>query len=320
MPDTQEEAAPRVAVFTIAPILVVTIEDGLTHINVGGQGFWVARAIRALGGAPIVCAPFGGETGHTARLLLDDDGWDLAVTESAAACGLYLERRDRGSNTRSCIEEVPAEPLRPRDIDDVYEAALQHGIATGTCVVTGSPFPDHLEAATVHRLCNDLHAAGVATVTDLDGEHLDAALDAGVDWLKVADDQLLADGRCDEDGFDRWAAGLVEAGSVRRAVVVSSASGVTVAHSPDGVFEAKGPSFDAIDPRGSGDAMCAALAIGNALAQSVPDALRAGIAAGATNATRKSTASPGAGAVEELADTVEVTRRDGSTTEEGGAS
>jgi fructose-1-phosphate kinase PfkB-like protein len=309
MSSTDGSGPPRVAVFTIAPILVVTIEDGMAHINVGGQGFWVARAIRALGGAPVVCAPFGGETGHTSILLLADDGWDLAITETTASCGLYLERREPHGTARSCIEEVAAEPLRPRDLDDVYESALQHGIATGTCVVTGSPFPDHLEPATVHRLCNDLHAAGVATVADLDGDQLDAALDAGIDWLKVADDQLADDGRCEAGHEGDWAAGVIAKGSVRRAVVVSSADGVTVAHTPDAVFEARGPSFDVMDPRGSGDAMCAALALANALDHDVPTALRFGIAAGATNATRKSTASPGVGAVTELADTVEVARR-----------
>jgi len=309
MSSTDGSGPPRVAIFTVAPILVVTIEDGVPHVNVGGQGCWVARAVRALGGEPVVCAPFGGDTGRTSLMLLRDDGWDLAVTETAAACGLYLERREPHGTSRSCIEEVPAEPLRPRDIDDLYEAALQHGIATGTCVVTGSPFPGHLEAATVHRLCNDLHAAGVVTVADLDGEHLDAALDAGVDWLKVADDQLIGDGRCDEGCVDDWAADVVGKGAVRRAAVVSSADGVTIARTPDSVYEAKGPSFDVVDPRGSGDAMCAALALATARSQDVPTALRAGIAAGATNATRKSTASPGAGAVIELADTVEVTRR-----------
>ena len=51
-----------------------------THVNVGGQGPWVARAIATLGGTPVLCAPFGGDTGRTARLLLDDSGFELSAT------------------------------------------------------------------------------------------------------------------------------------------------------------------------------------------------------------------------------------------------
>src|SRR4051794_31982162 len=84
-----------VAVFTVAPILVITIEGDDTdavHVNVGGQGPWVARAIASLGGAPIVCAPFGGDTGRAAELLLRDAGVDVVAVHTTASAGLYVER------------------------------------------------------------------------------------------------------------------------------------------------------------------------------------------------------------------------------------
>lgn len=308
---TSHPASGRVAVFSVAPILVITVEDdrsSATHVNVGGQGPWVARAIMTLGGTPVLCSPFGGDTGRTARLLLVDAGFEVSATTTAAPSGMYVERRDDAGD-RHCLYEVPAAPLGPRDLDDVYEAALRHGIETGTCVVTGSPFPDHLDPAVISRLCKDLHAAGVVVVADLSGEHLDAALDAGIDWLKVADDELSADERCG-DGADEvwgWLDGVVESGKVRVSAVASSSSGPTLARTPRHRITAEGPRLEVVDTRGSGDAMCAALALAHGNQLPPADAIRIGLAAGAANATRRSTAAPGIEAVLSLQSKVELT-------------
>lgn len=313
MSDTDDAPAAggRVAVFNIAPILVVTVEgdtDPVTQVNVGGQGPWVARAIATLGGAPVLCAPFGGDTGRTAVLLLRDSGYELAATETTSTCGLYVERRD-DAGARHCLYEVAASPLGPRDLDDVYEAALHHGIDTGTCVVTGSPFPDHLDPSVVARLCKDLAAAGVVTVVDLSGDHLDAALETGVDWVKVADDELVRDGRCGEghDEVSAWLDRVVADGAVRVAAVASSSTGPTLARTPHHRIRAQGPQLEVVDTRGSGDAMCAALALAHGNDLPPADAIRIGLAAGAANATRRSTAAPGIDAVLSLRSTVELT-------------
>lgn len=304
-------ATGRVAVFSIAPILVVTVEGDradATHVNVGGQGPWVARAIATLGGTPVLCAPFGGDTGRTARLLLADAGYEVAATSTIGGSGLYVERRD-DAGTRHCLFEVAAGSLAPRDLDDVYEAALRHGVDTGTCVVTGSPFPDHLDAAVVNRLCKDLHAAGVVTVADLSGEHLDAALDAGIDWLKVADDELVRDGRCgpDPDATQVWLDDVVQSKRVRVAAVASSSTGATLARTPHHRITATGPKLEVVDTRGSGDSMCAALALAHCNELPPAKAIRIGLAAGAANATRRSTAAPGIDAVLSLESTIDLT-------------
>lgn len=301
---------PDVAVFSVAPILVVTVEDDGTtaHVNVGGQGPWVARAIVTLGGTPVLCSPFGGDTGRAARLMLAETGVQTAATTSNGQCGMYVERRDPGG-ARHCMFEVAAGHLAPRDLDGVYESALRHGIDTGTCVVAGSPFPGHLDPAVVGRLCRDLHAAGVVTVVDLSGEHLDAALDAGVDWLKVADDELADDARCgsgDPASVRDWLDRQVDGGHVRVAAVASSSTGDTLARTPHHRITARGPQLEVVDTRGSGDAMCAALALAHGNAHRPEEAIRIGLAAGAANATRRSTAAPGIDAVLSLGSTVQV--------------
>src|SRR4051794_6633153 len=52
--------APRIAVFGPDPLLTVAIErraDGgdELHLHAGGQGVWVARIARELGGDPVLC-------------------------------------------------------------------------------------------------------------------------------------------------------------------------------------------------------------------------------------------------------------------------
>jgi 1-phosphofructokinase len=300
-----------VAVFTVAPIVVVTIEtaDGgttVTHVNVGGQGAWVARAIATLGGAPTLCAPFGGDTGRTAQLLLEDAGYQVAAVETRSDCGLYVERRDE-SGRRTCMFETPAHALGPRDMDDLHEAAVRHGIESGTCVVTGSPFEHHLDPAAVRRLCLDLHSAGVVTVADLSGAHLAAALDAGIDLVKVADDELVRDGLVASlDDVAGWLDDVVGCGAVRTAAVASSSTGSTVARTPDRRIVAEAPHFEVVDPRGSGDAMCAALALATGNRVPIDRAVRLGLAAGAANATRRSTAAPGIDAVMTLESIIEM--------------
>jgi len=306
-----ESVGGRVAVFSVAPILVVTVEGDASpvpHVNVGGQGPWVARAIATLGGRSVLCAPFGGDTGSACRMILDGSGYEVAATQTSSASGLYVERRD-DAGARHCVYEVAAAALAPRDLDDVYEAALRHGIDSGTCVVTGSPFPDHLDPSVVHRLCKDLAAAGVVSVADLSGEHLDAALDAGVDWLKVADDELFGEERCGATpaAVAAWLDEVVGSGAVRVAAVASSSAGTTLARTPQHRIAAVGPKLEVVDTRGSGDAMCAAMALAHGNRLPPADAVRIGLAAGAANATRRSTAAPGIEAVLSLETTVEVT-------------
>lgn len=306
-------AAPEpvpVAVFSVAPILVVTLEGEehpTPHVNVGGQGPWVARAIATLGGRPVLCAPFGGDTGRAARVLLADAGMDVVAIDASAGAGLYLEHRD-DSGDRHCLQEVAAGALLPRELDDVYQSALEKGIETGACVVTGSPFDGHLAADVVRRLCSDLHAAGVVVVADVSGDHLEAALEAGVDWLKVADTELRRDGRCDPDdeaAVAGWLDDVVDRGCVRVAAVASSGTGPTLVRTPRHRIEVEGPRMEVVDTRGSGDAMCAALALAHRRNHTPTEAVRLGVAAGAANATRRSTAAPGIEAVLRLESVVQ---------------
>jgi len=307
-------ADSRVAVFAPAPVLVCTFEhpadDGHPDValNVGGQGPWVARAVTALGAHAILVAPLGGDTGRAARHLLSDAPHEVRAVDTHAAIACYVEERREGE--RSCIREAPPGRFGQREIDLLYSAALAAAMEADVCVITGSPWTDHIDPALLTRLTADLAELGRPTVADLSGDQLTAALAGGVDWLKIAHDEvdLAID---DEAGAWKAAEELACAGRPRGVIVSRSEEpAVVVVGAGDGGRYLVGtPTLTTVDARGSGDAMTAALASGLAAGLSIEDLLRRAAAAGAANAVHKGSATPDPGLVDRLAGEVSVTPR-----------
>lgn len=311
---------PRVAVFAPAPVLVCTFEyphdrpDPEVALNVGGQGPWVARAIDALGAHAVLVVPLGGDTGTVARHLLAEEPHEVRAVATNAAIACYLEERREGE--RTCIRDAPPGRFGQRELDDLYSAALTAGLDADVCVITGSPWGEHVDASLLTRLTADLATLGRTTVADLSGAQLDAALAGGVDWLKIADDELDGDGG-DGDGSegegdgseDRiWerAHALADAHQRRRCVIVSRADRPALVVADHARYTVSSPGLSTVDARGSGDAMTAALATGLAAGLPMEALLRRAAAAGAANAVHKGSATPDADLVDRLAEVIEV--------------
>lgn len=294
---------PQIAVFAPAPVLVCTFEhhdhEGTppdVNLNVGGQGPWVSRALTSLGAEPVLVAPFGGQTGELARFLLaGEEGLALRAVHTRAASACYVE--ERRAEERTCVREAAPGVLGQRELDDLYSATLAAALDCGVCVITGSAWEEAVAPSLIRRLATDLATLGVATVADLSKKQLDAALDGGVDWLKVAHDELLRDFRCDDDSEESlWeaAASLRGERGARTVVVSRAAEQPSLVLSPEGRFKVAAPRLTTVDARGSGDTMTAAIAVGVASQRSLDATLRIAAAAGAANAVRKGTANPDA--------------------------
>jgi 1-phosphofructokinase len=302
-------------VFAPAPVLVCTFEyphDGsepAVALNVGGQGPWVARAIDALGADAVLVVPLGGDTGRVARHLLAEEPHEVRAVDTNAPIACYLEERRDGK--RTCLRDAPPGRFGPRELDDLYSAALTAGLDADVCVITGSPWADHVDSSLLTRLTADLATFGRTTVADLSGDQLDAALAGGVDWLKIADDELseLGDGDGRNDGeADLWerAEALAGAHDHRRSVVVSRADRPTLVVADGARYTVSALGLSTVDARGSGDAMTAALATGLAAGLSPDALLRRAAAAGAANAVHKGSATPDADLVDRLAEEIHV--------------
>jgi 1-phosphofructokinase len=300
-------AAPRVVVFAPAPILTVSIERDTTgteevHVHAGGQGVWVARLLRSLGCEPLVCGPFGGETGAVARSILERDGVPLAAVEVTGANAATVD--EGAQEERRVIAETEPGALDRHELDDLYGVTLGAAAGAAAVVVTGSIWGHVIPAETFGRLASDVASLGIPAVADLSGDQLRAALEQGVSILKVSDEELERDGFLTGSGeADVLAALEALRGTGARDIVISRAGEPVLAAMGPRYYRVRGPSLEVVEARGSGDSMTAALAAGTASGLDAEATLRLAVAAGAVNVTRHGLAGADGDVVRRLADT-----------------
>ena len=305
---------PGVLVFTPTPLLTVSIERGTTgseevHLHAGGQGVWVARMLRSLECPPIVCGPFGGETGAVTEDILRREGVDVRAVPVVAATAVSVEENTEAEQ-HSLVHTEPG-ALDRHELDDLYGLALGAAVGVPVAVLTGSAWPNVLPASIFQRLASDLRELEVPVVADLSGDQLQAALEGGITMLKVSDEELERDGFMDDRSEQ---AGLAALDTIHERgasdVVISRGGEPALALIGGRRFRAVAPSLEIVESRGSGDSMTAALAAAIALGLAAEDMLRLAVAAGAVNVTRHGLGGADANVVRDLAPTVEVQRLD----------
>jgi len=138
-------------------------------------------------------------------------------------------------------------------------------------------------------------------------------LEGGPFVIKVSHEELLADGRAENDD----PATLVAAMRQLRAegagtVIVSRAADPALALLPEGeesgsdVLEIRVPELTPAETRGAGDSMTAGVVASLVQGEPVQEALRTGAACGALNVVRRGLGTGGADAIRALAERVEL--------------
>jgi 1-phosphofructokinase len=302
----------RAAVTVLAPSpgLTVTVEelqDGRPeiHVHAGGQGFWVARMVSALGVDARLVAALGGEAGDVLTGLVEREGVGLRRVPTAAANGGYVQ--DRRGGERRTLVDMPAAQLSRHDVDELYGAVLVEALEAGVCVLTGPPAPDVLPADVYERLGADLCENGCRVVADLSGDALAAALRGGLSVLKVSHDELVEAGLAEGESVEQLVAGIERVADAGvETVVVSRADEPALALLGGQVVEVRQPALQAVDHHGAGDSMTAGIASSLARGAKPVDAVRFGAAAGALNVTRRGLGTGRRWQVEELSRRVEM--------------
>jgi 1-phosphofructokinase len=309
---------PTVAVFSPAPLLSIELEplsgnerartddaDADVHLHAGGQGFWVARMVRALRARALLCAPFGGESGRVLRALIEHEGVEARVVEMEPSNAAGIEDH-RGDAARP-IARAPVAKLGRHETDELYTITVGAAIEAGTCAVAGAHNANAVGEDVYRRLVADLVANGVQLVADLSGPPLRAALAGGLPLLKISHEELERDGWSGGGTVDDVVRGIEKLRHEgARDVVVSRADEPAVVCFGGHYVEVRAPHLEVVEPRGAGDSMTAGLAVGLARGASVDDALRLAMAAGALNVTRHGLATGHADAIEQLATKVEL--------------
>jgi 1-phosphofructokinase len=298
-----------VMVFAPAPLVTVTIEQPADevelHIHPGGQGVWQARMITALDCAVTLCACVGGEIGRVLERLIADEGVTLKVVRADTGTGWYIH--DRRDGERVEIADHPGQPLARHDIDELYGLALAEGLRAGTCVLSGPAEPSVVPPDVYRRLAADLTNNGARVVADLSGDHLAAVCEGGLYLLKVAHDELVKDGRAENDSRQALAAAirtLHDEGA--ESVVVSHADHPSIALLEGELYQVITPKLEAADTSGAGDSLTAGMTAVLAKGGDLSDAVRTGAAAAAINVTRHGLGSGRSDAIAELVPRVRI--------------
>ncbi len=279
-------------IFAPSPILTVTIEatgqkEPEIHLHAGGQGFWVAHLAALLGADVTLCCALGGEPGAVLRALMAGQRISVRDVEASGPNGTYVP--DRRDGKRRELARTTAKPLTRHETDELYGITFGAGLDAAVVLLTGSDPPDILDSSVYERLAADLRRNGKTVIADLSGQALTSALSGGLDLLKISEEELIAEGRAkssSEQDLLAASAELHRAGAqtvlVSRAGEPALAFDVTSGH----VLRLTGPRVEAVEPRGAGDSMFAALGATLAEGAGMLEAMRLAMAAGCLNATR----------------------------------
>ena len=173
--------------------MTITVEAGTdrpeVHLHAGGQGFWVARLAATLGAEVSLCCALGGEPGRVLRGLIEAEPIELSAAAGGTPNGVYIH--DRPSGTRAEIVSVDSRPLGRHATDELYGIALAAGLDADVTMITGCQPPDIINPAVYRRLVTDLRANNKLVIADLTGPPLRAALDGGVELLRLSDEELV---------------------------------------------------------------------------------------------------------------------------------
>ena len=286
---------PRICVVAPTPLAVIEIssrsedDDGPAdiHMHPGGQGLWVARMAVSLGAEVAVCAPFGGEMGDAVKQMLDTGGLTIRAVNSATGNGSYVY--DLRGEDRETVAHMEPEPLSRHELDDLYGTALVEALEADVLVVTGAEPANVMPSRFFRRLVADIRAAGRTVVADLSGAAAAAAVEAGLNLLKISHEEMLDAGLVERDDVTdlQSAAERIVAEHGVEAVVVSRAEKPALLVTEEGSRLVVGPVVSPLEHRGAGDSMTAGIAVGLGRGWSIEEAVRLGAAAGTLNVTRR---------------------------------
>jgi 1-phosphofructokinase len=299
-------------VFAPTPLLTVTVEDGHrsgdgseVHLHAGGQGFWIARMLVALGLDAELCAPLGGEVGLVLEPLIAAEGVRVRPGARTSGNGAYVH--DRRGGERDVVADMPPLRLSRHEVDELYSATFASGLAADVTVLGGTSAADVAPVDVFRRIAADLGSVGKPVVADLSGEELTAAVEGGVSVLKVSHEDLVEDGlasSAEPKALVDTMHDLTDAGA--GTVVVSRAGDPTFVLAGGELLEVEAPTMQRVDHRGAGDSMTAGIAAALAHGRVTVEAVRLGAAAGAANVTRRGLATGRREAIEQLAEHIVV--------------
>ncbi len=285
---------PAIATLTMNPAVDVSTRAERVHADEklrceapqrqpGGGGINVARVVSRLGGDVIAMYPAGGPTGEELNGMLNSEGLDnhrvpvhgnsrqnLMVAESATSAQYRFVMPGPELSEEECASCL--------DVLTDLEPCPDYVVASGS-LPPGAP--EDLYA----RVSRRMKEAGSRVIVDTSGAELRAAADEGVFLLKpnVSELKQLCDDDLETEGdFEEAAADLAASGAAEVVVLSLGAGGAFVATTAGERRRLRTPTVSIQSRAGAGDSMVGGIVAGLSRGLDVRDAVRLGLAAGAS--------------------------------------
>ncbi|MBW7922617.1 MAG: hexose kinase [Rubellimicrobium sp.] len=252
------------------------------HLDPGGGGINVSRAIRILGGQSRTFVVLGGHNGEHMAKLMTEAGLNVIIHPARGETRSSLSVIDTGTGEQFRFM-LPGPEWNALDITSASASITAAAQPGGVAVLSGS-IPPGVPDSILLDLSRGLNARGVDVVVDTSGAALHimaGATDSAAHVLRMngeeADD-LAGRPLAHLGESAEFAAHLVEKGAARIVIVARGEEGSVLA-TRDRRMHAAAPEVPVHSLVGAGDSFVGAFTYGLALEEDLTQALSRGVAA-----------------------------------------
>ncbi|GAA0388883.1 1-phosphofructokinase [Acrocarpospora corrugata] len=239
------------------------IRAATAHLDPGGKGVNVSRALLANGVASCAVIPYGGDEGRRLVELLFTEGLDMITVPVAGSTRSNVTIAEPDGTVTKINE--PGTALSPAELDAVADAVLKAAHSADWVVASGS-LPPGVPTDVYAQLCARFAAAGILVAVDTSGPALSAAIAAAPALVKPNREELT-------EATGRPIASVGDAVEAALSLRERGARAVLASLGPDGAILLTGEGHPrgwygyapVPEPRstvGAGDAMLAGLLAG----------------------------------------------------------
>lgn len=253
------------------------------RLSPGGKGCNVARALKRLGGEPVVTGWVGGHAGAFIEEGLRSEGIGTAFVPVPFESRTCLSIVDPEAPSLTELYER-GEAVRDVDVAALVDWFDAH-VADYQAVTLSGSLPPGAPADVYAHLIRSARKAGVLALLDSSGVALAEGLAAGPDVIKPnAHEFSELAGRTLTSPVEVADEALVWAARMNGRVVVSLGAEGAVAVESGRAWLIAPPPIQLVSAVGSGDSLVAGIALGLTRGEALAAAVARGVAAGAANA------------------------------------
>lgn len=266
-----------IVTLTLNPSLDRTIEVGsltrgaviraaATHLDPGGKGVNVSRALLANRVRSCAVVPFGGDEGRRLVSLLSAEGIEMITVPVAGTTRSNVALAEPDGTVTKINE--PGTALSPAELDTIAEAVLGAASSADWVVASGS-LPPEVPADVYARLCERFSEAGINVAVDTSGPALVSALTEAPALVKPNREEL---GEATGIAISSLGDAIKAAENLRArgagAVLASLGADGAILLQDDQIWHGQCPVAEPRSTVGAGDAMLAGFLAGGARGES----------------------------------------------------